>query len=387
MHTVNNLMDLYMTRLMLMISFLVALANSPTAAQERWVHPQCTPLECTKNGPFVQLQDATLIAFNQNVLVHSTDGGKTWAEQSQPVDSGIQFDRVGHVAQLLRTKSGTLIVLYLDFDHYNFSWNAERVAPNPDCRLELWSIRSRDGGKTWEDQQQLLDGYNADFMGLIQTSQGDVVATVEHLDPKEARWMACSFHSGDEGHTWKRSNWIDLGGRGHHDGAIEPSVAELNDGRLLMLIRTSLDQFWKAYSSDGGRSWREIGPSGLDASSAPGWLRRLNSGRLAFVWNRLKAEGQTTVPRSPAGNSYAAVDSPSHREELSIAFSEDDGQSWTTPVVIAREPGGQLSYPYLHEREPGVLWVFTRYTWYPDRKPAPSLAIELHEEDFVRGRP
>ena len=161
----------------------------------------------------------------------------------------------------------------------------------------------------------------------------------------------------------------------------------MNDGRLLMLIRTSLDQFWKAYSSDGGRSWREIGPSGLDASSAPGWLRRLNSGRLAFVWNRLKAEGQTTVPRSPAGNSYAAVDSPSHREELSIAFSEDDGQSWTTPVVIAREPGGQLSYPYLHEREPGVLWVFTRYTWYPDRKPAPSLAIELHEEDFVRGRP
>lgn len=377
-------MKSHMTRRNLVVFAFLACTTSHVAAQERWVHPQCAPLECTKNGPFAQLEDGTLIAFTKNVLVHSTDGGKTWTEEGEPVDSGIEFDRVGHVAQLLRTDSGTLIVLYLDFDHFNFSWNAQRIAPNPDCRLELCSIRSRDGGKTWEDQQQLLDGYNADFMGLIQTRQGDVVATVEHLAPDEARWMACSFHSEDEGQTWKRSNWIDLGGRGHHDGAIEPTVTELSDGRVLMLIRTSLDQFWKAHSDDGGRSWREIGPSGLDASSAPGWVRRLQSGRLAFVWNRLKAEDQTEVPRIQAGRNYAQTQPSHYREELSIAFSEDDGQSWTQPVVIAREPGGQLSYPYLHEREPGRLWVFTRYTWYPDGKPAPPLAVELREEDFVK---
>lgn len=363
-------------------SVLFTLAASTVDAQQRWVHPKCQSLKCTKNGPFEQLEDGTLIAFNKNVLVHSTDDGETWTEQSQPIDSGINFDHYGHVAQLLRTKAGTLILLYLDFDHFNFSWNVERIAPNPNCRLDLWSIRSRDGGKTWEDQQQLIGGYNADFMGLIQTTGGAVVATVEHLAEEEARWMACSFRSEDEGKSWKRSNWIDLGGRGHHDGAIEPTVTQLSDGRLLMLIRTTLDRFWKAYSDDDGRSWREIAPSGLDASSAPGWVRRLKSGRLVFVWNRLKPEGDPEVPRFDSAGFSNRVASM-YREELSIAFSEDDGDSWTDPVVIAREPGGQLAYPYVHEREPGLLWVFTRYTWYKDGKQAPPLGVALREEEFV----
>ena len=47
-----------------------------------------------------------------------------------------------------------------------------------------------------------------------------------------------------------------------------------------MLIRTNYDQFWTAYSSDKGRIWRDIRPSGIEASSAPGFLLRLKSGRL-----------------------------------------------------------------------------------------------------------
>jgi len=373
-----------MTRPALVLSAFLAFTTSLVVAQQRWVHPGCLPLKCTKNGPFVQLEDGSLIAVAKNVLVQSHDGGLTWIEKGGPIDSGIDFDYVGHVAQLLRTDAGTLIILYLDFDHFNFSWDDERGKPNPDCRLELWSIRSRDGGETWEDQQQLLDGYNADFMGLIQTSGGAVVATVEHLAPDVARWMTCSFYSEDDGQSWKRSNWIDLGGRGHHDGAIEPSVTELSDGRLLMHIRTNLDLVWKAYSNDSGRYWREILPSSLDASSAPGWLRRLESGRLVYVWNRLKPEGQSEVPRDRSGGPRSEGGPSLHREELSIAFSQDDGQSWTTPVVIAREPDGQLAYPYVHERKPGQLWVFTRYTWYQDGKPAPPLAVELREDDFVK---
>ena len=73
---------------------------------------------------------------------------------------------------------------------------------------------------------------------------------------------------------------------------MEATVAELSNGRLLMLIRTNLDRFWEAYSDDGGRYWREIRPSQIDASSSPGYLIRLASGRLALVWNRLYPEGK-----------------------------------------------------------------------------------------------
>lgn len=368
---------------LLMIVVLAWAVPSSVFAGERWLHPAAQSLECTKDGPFIQLADGALMAVEKNVLVKSIDDGATWTTESEPIHSGMNLTHYGHVGQPLRTKDGTLVILFLDFDDYKFSWNDELRAPNPDCRLELWSIRSRDDGKSWEEPQRLLAGYNADFMGLIQTRDGGLVATVEHLDPELGRWLVCSFHSPDDGVTWERSNWIDLGGRGHHDGAIEPTVVELSDGRLLMLIRTTLDRFWKAYSDDGGRHWREIRPSNLDASSAPGWLSRLESGRLVFVWNRLKAEGATEVTRRKRGPSSASRPSW-YREELSVAFSDDDGDSWTKPIVIAREPGAQLAYPYVLERRPGVLWVFTRYTWDRDRNRRPSVSVLLREADFVK---
>ena len=94
---------------------------------------------------------------------------------------------------------------------------------------------------------------------------------------------------------------------------MEPTVAELSDGRLLMLIRTHWDRFWEAFSDDGGLSWRTVHPSQIVPPSAPGHLLKLHSGRLVLVYN-----------------------GPPAHQELSVAFSEDDARSWTKPVVIAR---------------------------------------------------
>jgi len=286
---------------------------------------------------------------------------------------------------MVRTRKGTIAIVYLDMATYKWQWDdAKRAPKGPDsCRLELWAIRSPDEGKTWIDRQRLLDGYNADFTGFLQTRSGRLVATIEHLVDDPPHWVVCSFFSDDEGKTWKRSNWIDLGGHGHHDGATEPTLAELSDGRLLMLIRTSLDRFWEAFSDDDGRYWRVIRPSGIDASSAPGFLLRLRSGRLALAWNRLNPEGGT-CKRTAAPTPASEVPTSWHREELSLAFSADDGKTWTRPVVIAREKGGQVAYPYLFERRPGVLWVFTRYTWNNKGKAAPPVRVCVDVEEFLR---
>ena len=56
-------------------------------------------------------------------------------------------------------------------------------------------------------------------------------------------------------------------------------------------------------------------------------------------------------------------------------MSEDDGKSWTKPVVIARVKRGGLAYPYLFEAHPGELWITTMYG---------SLRIKLSEKDFSR---
>ena len=62
------------------------------------------------------------------------------------------------------------------------------------------------------------------------------------------------------------------------------------------------------------------------------------------------------------------------REELSIAFSSDDGRSWAGPTVVARQRGVWLSYPFVLERRPGEIWITTMQG---------LLQFSLNESDFV----
>jgi hypothetical protein len=151
-----------------------------------------------------------------------------------------------------------------------------------------------------------------------------------------------------------------------------------------MLIRTNLGFFWQALSDDGGRYWRTIGPSQIDAGSSPGQLARLESGRLILVWNRRDPE-DGAWPLSNPTKQHSEFRASWHREELSIAVSEDDAQNWSRPVVIARLRGGQLSYPHVLERREGELWVipgFASRKWF-NEDPIP-LGMRISEKDLLR---
>ncbi|MBN2290981.1 MAG: exo-alpha-sialidase [Pirellulales bacterium] len=67
-----------------------------------------------------------------------------------------------------------------------------------------------------------------------------------------------------------------------------------------------------------------------------------------------------------------------HCSELSMVLSEDDGKTWTKPVVIARTKSKRgMAYPDVFERRPGEIWVTTRYPT------EPRVRISLKEVDFV----
>jgi acyl-CoA thioesterase-1 len=93
---------------------------------------------------------------------------------------------------------------------------------------------------------------------------------------------------------------------------------------------------------------------------------RLASGRVALVWNRYRE------PSTRQGR----------REELSLAFSANDGLSWSVPHVIARNPvpaGAResahwLAYPYIFESSQGQLWITTMQG---------GLRVALAENDFL----
>ncbi len=356
-------------RLLVVVPIILASAGAGLAHGERWLDPRCEVLPMTKGrqGQIVRLGDGSLLTveggnpiFNKAKLFGairiSRDEGKTWSEPQTIYDGpkpGIPSD----ASVLLRTRNGVLVLAYLDLSTYKWGWDNAKNEPHDDVRLDVWSIRSLDEGKTWVDRHKIFDGYCGALINMIQTTGGRLVVPVQRLLRGPGRHALCAYVSADDGKTWKHSNIIDLGGVGHHGGAMEGTVAETQDGRLLMLIRTVWGRFWEAYSEDQGLSWRVIQPSPIAACSAPGYLIRLASGRLALVWN-------------PATN---------RREELSIAFQRNDGRTWTDPIAIARDKGQQLSYPYVWERRPGELWVMNR--WPPDR---PPLRLGLRETDFAK---
>lgn len=353
--------------------------NMPIAG--RWIHPAFEPLNIDRSGPFLNHPDGRLITVGPEGIMLSADEGRTWAE-TLPAPFGQNPVKEPASCYLQWAPDGSLVMVYLNLADYKFDWDEAAGEPRPTSRLEMNAVRSADGGRTWGDKTLLLDGYNANFFGFIRLRSGRLVASAEHLLSNPGRWGVCSFISDDSGKSWRRSNIVDLGGHGHHDGATEPTLAELSDGRVLMLIRTNLDRFWQAISEDGGRYWREIRPTTLDASSSPGHLVRLRSGRLLFVWNRLNPESGSCAARQAPG-AASEVAASWFREELSAAFSEDDGRSWSRSVVIARQTGGHISYPHVFERRPGEVWIGAGFAFLKGWENPVPLRLKTEEKKLL----
>jgi sialidase-1 len=352
---------------------LTALPAATPAAAPVDVHldPRVTWVESLPAGPFVVLADGRLATVDGTDFLTSGDDGRTW--QRSPLFAAPDKFLVRLERALLRTKNNTLILAFLNERERSWLWDTARAEPGPDVRLPTYVMRSTDNGRTWETPQKLHDDWSGAIRNIIQTADGGVVFTTMKILRNPGRHGCLTYRSDDEGRTWRASNLLDLGGHGHHDGALEPAIVQQRDGRLWMLIRTTLDVLYQAHSDDG-LNWQQVGSTAIGASTAPPMIHRLASGRLALVWNRLYREGETEAPRRGGDNQWSAIPAINQRAELSLALSADDGRTWTRPAVIVRAPKRDTSYPYLLERRPGELWITTMRS---------TVKVTLHEKDFV----
>lgn len=285
---------------------LVGLADSGNA--QSWIHPKAKRLHFDHMGPFVTLGDGSVVAASSDHALISNDDGETW-KQYPLFEDPTQF-LAREERALLRTRDGVVVMVFLNEKEIK---RGKFLLDDPEelakFYLPTYVIRSLDDGKTWEKPQKIQHGWCGAIRSLIQLKNGRLVLAGQQL-------------------------------------VFDP-------GRHVVLTYVS---------DDAGSSWRVIRPSDIEASSSPGTLERLESGRLVLLWNRF-AKGR---PRNLG-----------RREELSMAFSEDDGMTWTEPVVIARDPGKRQSYPYVYERRPGELWITTMQG---------LVRIRLREADFVGPR-
>jgi sialidase-1 len=335
-----------------------------------------------KMGPFVRLNDGSILTVDTTTTFISKDEGKTWTQY--PVFKEPEKFSISKERALIRMRSGVIILAFINMEEVGkFEWQADIMDfPAEKAIAPTYAIRSLDNGKTWQDLQKLHDDWTGAIRDIIQTRDGNVVFTSMMMRHKPGRHSVVTYTSKDDGKRWLRSNVIDLGGIGHHGGVTESTIEQLRDGRLWMLMRTNWGKFWEAYSGDEGLTWKNFKPTSIDASAAPAILKRLQSGRLMLVWNRVYAEGKNEYPEKGGDGQWSEVPASWNREDLSIMFSNDDGKSWTRPAVFAkivkkgtaRETLLGLSYPYFFEAKPGEIWITTMFG---------GLRSKLHEKPFL----
>lgn len=140
-----------------------------------------------------------------------------------------------------------------------------------------------------------------------------------------------SYMSEDDGRTWIKSNRVNSpkhekggehkGVRWNH-GAVEPTITELKDGRLWMVMRTALDNHYQSFSSDGGLTWSEPEPSPFYATITMPTFYKLSDGRLLFFWSN-------TTPLPEMESATGQWDDVfTNRNATHVAISEDDGETW-----------------------------------------------------------
>ena len=354
--------------------------NGKTTSNGYWIHENAREIVGLKTGPFVRLADGGVLTVEDNVSCISHNDGKTWEEYPIFTDSDrfeIRIERV-----LLRMRSGVIILAFAnEKERANWAWQND-IADSPDAILPTYTVRSLDEGRTWQDLHKLHDEWTGANRDIIETRDGNVVLSSMMMRHNPGHHTVVTYTSKTNGLNWIRSNVIDLGGVGHHSGVTEATIEQLTDGRLWMLMRTNWGVFWEAYSENDGLAWKAFKPTIIDASSAPGLLQRLASGRLLLVWNRANPEEGPSYPFSGGDGISSEVAHSNHREELSAMLSDDDGASWTDPVVLARVteecPVKRLAYPRVFEANPGEVWITTTYAGF-----AGELSMRLFERDFA----
>ena len=290
-------------------------------------------------GPFTKLKDGSVMAIDRCHALISSDGGKTWKRHEMFRDPKFRLYQE-HSAVCL--EDGTVVVMFINIGEQKCSWDVQRNRPNPENRLPTYCVRSRDNGRTWEDPILVDNTYSGCQRGMILTKSGTLVAMVQRLNYEEGRNYSQPYWSNDKGKTWHPADVMDCGKEhGDHSGLIEATLVQLKDGRLWTLLRSYHGFFYEAFSSDGGHTWAPIPPrrSKIASTGSPGMLKRLSDGSLVLLYNAIPTKGYE------------------RREELFVSFSEDEGESWTKPFVVARNAGARVAYAYIDELVPGELWI------------------------------
>src|SRR5690606_15932669 len=275
-------------------------------------------------GDFIQLNDGRILFvyshyYGESSSDHGTahlagryseDQGKTWTEADEmilPNEGGMNVMSVS----LLRLQNNDIALFYL------------RKNATDDC-IPMMRI-SKDEGKSWGEAIPCITDREGYFVlnndRVIQLEDGRLLlAVAQHAAPGQewgGKGIIYSYYSDDNGQTWQSSPEV-----ANPEGIVlqEPGVVELEDGAIMMFIRSNAGVQCLSYSKDRGETWSEVEKSTMVSPVSPATIERIPStGDLMAVWNNnLSEDPKIAGLRTP----------------LNVAISKDEGKSWENTKTL-----------------------------------------------------
>ena len=283
---------------------------------------------------------------NYVVLSTSADDGATWTEvltvdpdAGDPVRS---FD-----PELWMSPDGRLF----------FFW-AQMDKGRRDAELGVWYIETSEPDAvqpTWSQPRRIGDGVM--MCKPLALSSGEWGLPISRW--REHDGSAQLIVSTDAGKTWARRGGcnVPLADRQFD----EHMFVERKDGSLWLLARTKYG-IGESVSTDGGKTWPELKPSGILHTPSRFFIRRLASGNLLLV-------------------KHGPLDTPTSRSHLTAYISKDEGHTWAGGLMLDARLG--VSYPDGQQTPAGLIRIIYDYSRVADRD---ILMATFREEDVSAGK-
>lgn len=239
-------------------------------ATEVWVHDGLIDVFCTlHDGRFLN---------SENIVMRSRDNGKTFEKlRSEKKDGVLEFIR-----GVVTLENGSVLMPY-----QRYELSAETVA-------------------MLEKEDKLIMSSNLECVKtgtyLYKQFPGERIESNAVITPSVINGV----------YRWK---WT------------EPTVAELSDGTLVMLLRVDgTGRLFKAVSCDGGKTWGKLEKTEIKNPGNKPKLIRLSNGKIALI------------------NTFNEKLGWEGRQPLSVWISDDDMNTWKYKRDIVKFDG-RLSYP------------------------------------------
>ena len=218
----------------------------------------------------------------------------------------------------------------------------------------LFSKRSYDGGKTWTDLDLLIEA-----KGLLGRNKPLNNSEVWLIPVEwEKTWSAAFLRSTDAGRTWQITGDLGREARAH---LIQPTVISLNGQSLLAYMRSQEGYIYQSRSFDLGNTWTVPEPTTIPNNNSGIDMVRMRSGLLALAYNPVGIPSSSPrldnhwPARMPVGFNRWGKRTP-----LVVAFSRDDGKTWSRSIILEEGPG-EFSYPAIIQGRDGALHVTYTY--------------------------